>query len=218
MKRDLGRPSDACGTERVARIVKDVLASLAAGVFVMCLLPVLSSAQEIGPKPPAGPETLRQCASIVSLDGRLVMDQWARAGECARPVRTRVTDRFLGFTCLENTPHSSACRSFAPPPGSAEFDTSRFFRCVDMAATDTDAGIVVSRMKVWAAPSKECDWTRSVEVPVMEVDFQTGEVCAGGLCMFADRLSVVGKVRLRRLIGKAFRDFGIGMTMQARSR
>jgi hypothetical protein len=204
MNRILGRPSGWAG--------------LAAGAFAICLLPQWSSAQKIGSTPPAEPQTLSQCASIVSLDGRLVMQQWARAGECARPVRTRVTDRFLGFSCREHMPESSSCRSFAPAPGSAEFDTSRFFRCVDMAVTDTDEGIVVSRMKEWAAPSKACDWARSVEVPVMEVDFQRGEVCAGGLCILAHRLSVIGQVRLRRLVGKAFREFGIGATTQARVR
>ena len=44
---------------------------------------------------------LAQCRSTISLDKRLVMEQWALPGGCDRPIRTRVTDRFLGFTCVE---------------------------------------------------------------------------------------------------------------------
>jgi hypothetical protein len=198
---------------RVAGAITRVLHGLWPAALAALLLAVPSRPQEVGPRPPA-----EQCASIVSLDGRLVMQQWAPAGACARPVRTRVVDRFLGFTCLENLPRNGTCRAFAPPPGSVAFDTSRFFRCVDMAVTDTEAGIVVSRMREWAAPSKTCDWAGSLGVPAMEVDFARGEVCAGGLCIVADRLSVIGKLRLRRLIGTAFRDFGLGGSLQARLR
>jgi hypothetical protein len=217
MTPNLRRRSSVHGTKRAAHLVKDAAALLTTSIFAVCVLSALSSAQESGSRPGAAVETLGQCASIVSLEGRLVMEQWARAGACARPVRTRVTDRFLGFTCLENLPESRTCRSFVPPPGSSEFDSSHFFRCVDMAVTDTDAGIVVGRMKEWVAPSKECDWSRSVEVPAMEVDFERGEACAGGLCILVDRLSGIGKLRLRRLIEKAFRELGIGTVVGARS-
>jgi hypothetical protein len=127
-----------------------------------------------------------------------------------------VTDRFLGFICIENVPEKTSCRSFAPPPGSDKFDTSRFFRCVDIAVTDTHGGAVVSRMREWVAPPKECDWNRTIEVPSMEVDFIRGEVCAGGLCIGFDRLSGIGKVRLRHLIEKSFQEFGLRKAAVAR--
>jgi hypothetical protein len=54
-------------------------------------------------------------------------------------LRTRVTDRFLGFTCTEGLSDTVACRAFLPPPGSRAFDTSRYFRCVDLGVTGTEA-------------------------------------------------------------------------------
>jgi hypothetical protein len=216
VEKNLDHPSRVTGAGRAARVAKRAVASLAMSVLALCALPALSSAQDPGVKPE--PQTLARCASTISLEGRLVMEQWSRAGECERPVRTRVTDRFLGFTCLETIPAASTCRSFAPPPGSGVFDTSRVFRCIDLAVADTEFGVFVSRMKEWAAPAKACDWSLAVEVPAMEVDFASGEVCVGGLCIFADRLSRIGKIRLRRLVGKAFREFGIGMTASVRAR
>ena len=102
------------------------------------------------------------------------------------------------------------CRAFTPPPGSRAFNTSRVFRCVDIALADTEQGIVVSRLMEWAAPApKVCDWTAAREALAMEVDFVRGDVCVGGLCMPVDRLSTIGKLRLRELIESALRELGL---------
>jgi hypothetical protein len=134
------------------------------------------------------------------------MEQWAQDGNCEKPVRTRVTDRFLGYSCLEQSPENTTCRAFTPPPKSRDFDTSRLFRCVDMALTDTDAGPYIGRIREWVGPSRECNWSQSPNVLAMEVDFARGEVCTGGLCLFVTRLSPIGKIRLRHLIEKALRE------------
>jgi hypothetical protein len=184
----------------------------------LAVLPHRTSAQTAVLNAPAGIETLSRCAPVTSLDGRLVMEQWAWGDKCDQPVRTRVTDRFLGFTCQERSPGTSiGCRSLTPPPGSGKFDTSRFFRCVDIGVVETELGIAVSRMREWASPLKQCDWSRSAELLMMEVDFASGQVCVGGLCIQADRLSMVGQLRLRRLITKALNEFGIGVTVGVRA-
>jgi hypothetical protein len=158
---------------------------------------------------------LEACRPIVSLEGRVVMEQWALAGSCEKPTRTRVTDRFLGYSCLESDPQSVACRPFVPPPESRAFDSSRIFRCVDVAVADSEMGIAITRMREWVSPSRECDWGRSLDLPAMEVDFTRREVCAGGLCIAAGRLSLIGQLRLRHLIGKALRD--LDMTPNTKS-
>ena len=199
--------------ESACAIIRDAALPLFISAFVVCAFPLWSSAQEIAPEPrPA----LDQCASIASLDGRLLMEQWAHAAECDRPIRTRVTDRFLGFICVKCY-REDCLPLIRPAAGSDKFDTSRFFRCVDIAVTETDAGPTVSRMREWVAPPKECDWNRTIEVPSMEVDFIRAEVCAGGLCISVDRLSGIGKVRLRHLIAKAFQEFGIRTASVARA-
>jgi hypothetical protein len=153
---------------------------------------------------------VKACAPTTSLDGRLVMQQWAGDEACAQPVRTRVTDRFLGIACREDSPDVTTCRAFTPPPGSRAFNTTRVFRCVDIALADTEQGIVVSRLVEWAAPApKVCDWTSARDTLAMEVDFVRGDVCVGGLCMPVDRLSVLGKLRLRELIESALRELGL---------
>ena len=92
-------------------------------------------------------EPLRRCPPVVSADDRLLTERWT-TGEpeaCDKPVQTRVTDRFLGFTCTQALSDAVKCRAFLPPPGSRAFDTSRYFRCVDFAVTDTELGTVFSQ-------------------------------------------------------------------------
>ena len=48
----------------------------------------------------------------MSIDNRLVMEQWAVPGDCQKPTMTRVTDRLLGFTCLQETMEVVNC--YAP--------------------------------------------------------------------------------------------------------
>ena len=87
----------------------------------------------------------------------LVMEQWALPGGCDRPIRTRVTDRFLGFTCVERSAEFSVCKSYLPGVDSKVFDTAKSFRCVDFGVTDQDGVVVVSRMREWAVEPKQCD-------------------------------------------------------------
>lgn len=177
----------------------------------VCIAAGLIATAGAGAEPRADADrALEACAPVASLEGRLVMQQWAQDAACAQPLRTRVTDRFLGISCQESSPDVSSCRAFTPPPGSRAFNTTRVFRCVDIALADTEQGIVVSRLVEWAAPApKVCDWSEARDLLAMEVDFARGYVCVGGLCMPVDRLSVLGKVRLRELIESALREFGL---------
>jgi hypothetical protein len=177
----------------------------------ICCAAALIAATSAGAQPSAeARSTLKACAPVASLDKRLVMQQWSGEEACARPLRTRVTDRFLGIACREDGPDVATCRAFMPPPGSRAYNTSRVFRCVDIALADTEQGIVVSRLVEWAAPApKVCDWTAAREALAMEVDFVRGDVCVGGLCMSVDRLSTIGKLRLRELIESALRELGL---------
>jgi hypothetical protein len=183
-------------------------ARLGASVLAVGGLPT-SSLSQPSPKPLAAAPRLEVCDPIVSREGRLVMQQWALVGNCARPARTRVTDRYLGYVCTDRSPKSTACRAFMAPPESRKFDTSAVFRCVDIAVAPTETGIVISRLREWVPPTKDCDWSNSIGLPMMEVDFASGEVCTAGLCITADRLLAVGKLRLQRLIAKALREFNI---------
>ena len=66
-------------------------------------------------------------------------------------------------------------------------------------------------MREWVEFSKACDWSRSGELPAMEVDFAEGRICVlpGGLCFSANLLTPIGKLRLRQSIEKALREFGM---------
>ncbi|NJO32107.1 MAG: hypothetical protein HC774_08065 [Sphingomonadales bacterium] len=152
---------------------------------------------------------LVQCGSTISLDKRLVMEQWALPGGCERPIRTRVTDRFLGFICLEHSGAFNVCRSYIPGPGSRAFDTAKSFRCVDLGLTDEEHSPAVSRMREWSAEPKQCDWNPYSPVLAMEVDFDNGQVCIAALCMPTRRLSAIGAVRLRRLVTSAFQELNL---------
>jgi hypothetical protein len=176
-------------------------------VFVLLLALAVLSAGFHGVYPARGEENLIQCPMTASLDHRLLMEQWALAGDCQRPVRSRVTDRFLGYTCHEQSAHTTACRSFLPGPASRVFDTSRHFRCFEIAVTASEAGIVVNLVREWVAPEpRKCDWDPSINRLAMEVDLDNAQVCTAAMCLPIDRLSVIGKTRLRHLLEKAFRE------------
>jgi hypothetical protein len=156
------------------------------------------------------PSQLRfACEEQVSQDNRLVMQQWAAPGDCQKPTSTRVTDRFLGFTCLEETPEISHCRSFLPDGGSRAFDTAKYHRCIDIGVTDSENGVVITRMREWAGMQANCEWDPSLQLLALEVDFQFRQVCIAGLCMTGNRLSVVGRLRLRRAIATAFPELDL---------
>jgi hypothetical protein len=150
------------------------------------------------------------CGTRMSLDQRLIMQQWSVAGgDCTLPVKTRVIDRFLGFTCTERGTDAPTCRSYVPGGGSRAYDTAQFFRCVDLGLTGWEDGITVSRIREWAAPQDDCSWDPGADVLAMEVDLDNGYVCAAALCMPAERLTAMGKVRLKQLIESAFRDLDL---------
>jgi hypothetical protein len=196
---------------RVAQTLRAALC-IAAGLVAATAAGAETGAEQHG--------AVEACAPIASLEGRLVMQQWAQRVACEEPVRTRVTDRFLGIACLEDGPDVSICRAFTPPPGSRAFNTTRVFRCVDIALADTEQGVVVARLVEWAAPApKVCDWSEARGVLAMEVDFARGYVCVAGLCLPVDRLTVLGRLRLRELIESALREFGLlASTSQVRAR
>jgi hypothetical protein len=146
-----------------------------------------------------GQETIA-CSGQVSLDSRLVIQQWAAPGDCQKPTRTRVIDRFLGFTCLEETFEVSHCRSFLPDRGSRAFDTANYNRCIDIGVTDSEDGVVLTRMREWAGTQANCEWDLSLQLLALEVDFKFRQVCIAGLCMAANRLFAIGRLRLRRAI------------------
>lgn len=189
-----------------AGMLAGVLSVLSLGA--LALLPGPGAAE---PERAARIEELRQCPPVLSADNRLLTEQWSESEGCEKPVRTRVIDRFLGFTCSQGLFGTVACRAFLPAPGSRAFDTSRYFRCVDLGVADTEVGVVVSRMREWVDFSKACDWSRSAELPAMEVDFARGVTCVnpGSLCFPAHLLSPIGKVRLRLSIEMALREFGM---------
>jgi hypothetical protein len=96
-----------------------------------------------------------------------------------------------------------------PGADSRAYDTAKFFRCVDLGLTGWEDGITVSRIREWAAPKDECNWDPGADVLAVEVDFDNSQICAATLCMPAERLSVIGKVRLKQLLESAFRDLDL---------
>ena len=182
-----------------SRTLARVAASVLGAVFVALGHPAMS--EENGP--------LVQCESVISLEKRLIMERWAKRGACDRPVRARFTDRFLGYTCTTEG-ETDRCYAFVPGLDSGAFDTSQVFRCVDVALTEAADGTVsVSRMREWAAVPKQCYWDPAVGIPATEIDFDNGQVCVGATCMAVDRLTTIGKLRLRRLVTSAFRELGL---------
>jgi hypothetical protein len=137
------------------------------------------------------------------------MEQWAMPGNCDRPVRTRVTDQFLGFTCYQFSNEIIACRSFIPRLDSRAFDTAKGFRCVDVAVMDGNGGIEINRLREWAAPPKQCEWDPYTGVLATEVDFAHSQVCLAAFCIDIDRLSAIGMTRLRRLITSALEELNL---------
>jgi len=192
------RPAPHRSAKNLARIV-----SSAGGTALFLLLglaqPVMSEYNR----------GLVQCESIISLERRLIMERWASQDGCERPVRARFTDRFLGYTCT-TAGATDRCHAFVPGQDSRTFDTSKVFRCVDVALTADDGGrVTVIRMREWAAAPKQCDWDPALGILATEIDFDNGQVCIGASCMAVDRLTPIGRMRLQRLVTSAFRELGL---------
>jgi hypothetical protein len=153
---------------------------------------------------------LSMCPAFISADQRLVMEKWTIAGDCSKPTRTRVVDRFLGYVCVAEGSNNAKCRGFLPDPGSRTFDTSRHYRCINIDVTSSPEGMLVTRMKEWVAPQpKQCDWNPNLEILATEIDFTSHKVCISTLCIATERLSALGKVRLRQMIERSFRELGL---------
>jgi hypothetical protein len=149
---------------------------------------------------------LVRCNFVVSLDKRLIMEQWAMPGECSGPTRTRVTDQFLGFSCLQLSSEIISCRPLIPRVDSRAFDTAKSFRCVDVDVIDGDGGIDVNKLREWAAQPKQCAWNPDTGVLAMEVDFEHDQVCLSAFCIDINRLSAIDMTRLRHLIASALKE------------
>jgi hypothetical protein len=145
------------------------------------------------------------CTPVVSADQRLRMEQWAIDGHCASPVRTRVTDRYLGFTCSKGPDTAATCRSQPPAFDSKAFRMGRFRQCFDAVVTSTEMEFVVNRVREWvtAEPGK-CEWDPDVNLLSVEMDLENARVCIEDQCISITKLSVVGRLRLVRTILKAF--------------
>ena len=150
-----------------------------------------------------------RCSSVASFDQRLLMEQWATPGHRSRPTRTRVTDQFLGFSCFQFSPERVGCRPFMPQADSRALNTAKGFRCVEVILMDGDRGAEINRLREWAAPPRQCRWDPSAGVLAMEVDFEHSQVCLHALCIEIDRLSVIGRTCLRRLITTAFEQLNL---------
>ena len=153
---------------------------------------------------------LMRCTTTVSSDNRLIFEQWGTPGHCSSPLRTRVTDQFLGFTCLQLSAGNIACRSFIPRLDSRTFDTSKGFRCVEVTVTDGDGVVDISRLREWAAPPRQCDWDLyGAQVLAIEVDFEHSQLCLAAFCIDVDRLSAIGTTRMKWLITSAFKELNL---------
>jgi hypothetical protein len=161
------------------------------------------------------PDPLVACPSILSADQRLLMEQWALRGGCERPVRTRVVDRFLGYTCTATGPASRNCRHFIPASGSWEFNTLKHFRCIDVALSASEEGVSISHMREWVAPRpRQCDWDPNLNILATEIDFGHGQICIASLCIASERLSRIGQIRLRMLIERSLRELGLAPAVE----
>ena len=153
----------------------------------------------------AADSAMTACKPVVSPDQRLRMEQWAADGHCASPMRTRVTDRYLGFACVKEVNASTTCRSYLPVSDSRTFGTGKYQHCFDAAVTATDGEYTVNRVREWVTtePSK-CEWDPYMNLLAVEMDLENARVCIEDVCIPITELSVTGRLRLVRAILKAF--------------
>ena len=138
--RALNRPALACATKRAICGIKHALVPCVLAALSVCIVPKSSGAEELSSKDRAPVETEVQCALAISPDYRLTIERWAPAGECTRPVRTRVTDRFLAFAaaCGDGLEATRRCYNRAPAesladaPSATIGDSRVLRRCSDI--------------------------------------------------------------------------------------
>jgi hypothetical protein len=216
MAMEYARDSGGCA-DRLIHAIGFAILWIGMGMTAICALPLASVAQNRRVQEPAIALPLVACPTVVALNGRLVFEQWAETVACSRPVRTRATDRYLGFSCHEIIGQGSACRSFVPPPDSRALDTSRRPHCVDVAFTLSDVEMIITRIRMWEAETGQCVVSQAPEALAMEVDLTEGQVCAGGFCTPANRLSPIGRLRLRHLMVAVFKDLETSPTAESPS-
>ncbi|NJO31875.1 MAG: hypothetical protein HC869_00795 [Rhodospirillales bacterium] len=103
-----------------------------------------------------------------------------------------------------------SCRSFVPRPGSRTLDTAKGFRCLELSLTmDFEGEYHVHRLREWATAPTDCEWDPNLGLLATEVDFDESQVCAAGACIPFQRLTGIGKARLRYLVLSAFRENGV---------
>lgn len=187
-------------------VTKSVVAAMAVAAIALGLTAAHVSAQIMSPQRDS---ELAQCETITSLEKRLQLERWAPRGECDRPTRARITDNFLGYSCLTEGGIDS-CRAFVPKPGSRNLDTAKGFRCLDLSMTLTSEGdFLVHRLREWATTPTECEWDPNLGLLATEVDFDANQVCAAGACIPFQQLTGIGKARLKHLVISAFRENGV---------
>jgi hypothetical protein len=149
--------------------------------------------------------TVTPCPAVVSADQRLQVEHWAIDGHCASPVRTRVTDRYLGFMCTKGIDAGTICRPRPPTFDSKPFRSSRLKPCFDAVLTPTEGEFVVNRVREWVTTGTgKCVWDPEARPLSVEMDLENARVCIEDQCIPITRLSVVGRLRLVRTLLKAF--------------
>lgn len=190
----------------VSPYAKAVLTCMAIGGLTTAFNGTNATAEPLSVQPS---HELVQCEPIVSLEKRLHMRRWAPNGECDRPTRATITDFFLGYSCVMEAGIES-CRSFVPRPGSRALDTAKGFRCLELSLTmDFGGEYHVHRLREWATAPTECEWDPNLGLLASEVDFDEAQVCAAGACIPFQRLTGIGKARLKYLVLSAFRENGV---------
>ena len=153
---------------------------------------------------------LQQCDSSTTPDARLVREEWAASGNCESPVRVRITDRRLGFTCVKAVGEATTrCRAFVPPPMAQELDRSRFVHCVGVELTTSPGAVSLSRVDEWIGASLPCALYPPEQTTTAQIDLELGRACItpGEQCIAIARLSALGRRRVQGIVQKAVKAF-----------
>ena len=153
---------------------------------------------------------LQQCDLLMTPDARLVREVWATSGNCESPVRVRITDRRLGFTCVKAVGEATArCRAFVPPPMAQELDRSRFVHCVGVELTTSPGAVSLSRVDEWIGSSLPCALYPPEETTTAQIDLDLGRACItpSEQCIAIAHLSALGRRRVQGIVQEAVKAF-----------
>ena len=126
------------------------------------------------------------------------------------PVRVRITDRRLGFTCVKAVGDATTrCRAFVPPPMAQELDRSRFVHCVGVELTTSPGAVSLSRVDEWIGASLPCALYPPEQTTTAQIDLELGRACItpGEQCIAIARLSALGRRRVQGIVQKAVKAF-----------